>query len=61
MEGMLLVLMFGLGTVPGLLLVGTGASQLFRRYRRQSDLASGIIMIGMGAWIAVRALTVVRL
>jgi sulfite exporter TauE/SafE len=61
MEGMLLVLMFGLGTVPGLLLVGTGASQLFRRYRRQSDLASGIIMIGMGAWIAVKALAVVRL
>ena len=61
MQGMLLVLVFGLGTVPGLLLVGTGASHLFRRYRRQSDLASGMIMIGMGAWLAVRALTAVRL
>jgi sulfite exporter TauE/SafE len=60
-EGMLLVLIFGLGTVPGLLLVGTGASHLFRRYRRQSDLASGMVMIGMGAWLAVRALTAVRL
>jgi uncharacterized protein len=59
MEGMLLVLAFGLGTVPGLLLVGSGASQLFRRYRRQSDIAAGIIMIGMAVWLAVRALAAI--
>ena len=43
-----LLLAFGVGTVPGLLLVGTGAAQFFRRFRRISDILSGLLMIGMG-------------
>jgi uncharacterized protein len=39
-----LTLLFGLGTLPGLLLLGTGLSVLARRYRRHSDLLSGIVM-----------------
>jgi sulfite exporter TauE/SafE len=47
MEGGALLLAFGIGTLPGLLLVGTGASVLARRYRRHCDIFSGILMIGM--------------
>lgn len=39
-----MTLLFGLGTLPGLLLLGTGLSALARRYRRHSDLLSGIVM-----------------
>ncbi len=40
-----LTLVFGLGTLPGLLLLGTGLSVLARRYRRHSDLLAGMVMI----------------
>ena len=49
MQGGLLVLFFGLGTVPGLLLVGAGASRIFNKFRRYSDPLSGMLMIGMAA------------
>lgn len=53
-RGGLLVLAFGLGTVPGLLLVGTGASVLFGRYRRISELLSGLLMIGMSVLLTAK-------
>jgi len=46
---------FGLGTMPGLLFVGTGASQLARRFRRQSDILSGLLMLGMGMMLLAKA------
>ena len=49
------LLAFGLGTLPGLLLIGTGASQLARRFRRQSDILSGLLMIGMGLMLLMKA------
>jgi len=52
LQGAVLVAFFGLGTLPGLLLVGTGAGKLFRRYRRHSDILSGMIMIGMAVSLA---------
>jgi sulfite exporter TauE/SafE len=54
-EGGLLVLAFGLGTVPGLVLVGSGATALFRRYRKASELLSGLLMIGMSILLAGKA------
>ncbi|MCJ7830441.1 MAG: sulfite exporter TauE/SafE family protein [Desulfobacterales bacterium] len=54
-EGGLLVLAFGLGTVPGLLLLGTGAAGIARRYRAQSDLLAGVLMSGMAAYLAAKA------
>jgi sulfite exporter TauE/SafE len=45
--GAILVFVFALGTVPGLLLLGTGASGLVRRYQKQSDILSGLLMIYM--------------
>lgn len=54
-HGALMTLLFGLGTLPGLLLLGTGAARLFHRYRARMDLISGLIMIGMGVSLVVQA------
>jgi len=48
-EGGMLSLAFAAGTLPGLLLLGTGLSRIAARYRRVSDILSGMIMIGMAA------------
>ena len=55
-EGGLLLLVFGCGTLPGLLLIGTGASALARRYRKHFDLFSGMLMIAMAAALMVDAI-----
>lgn len=47
LHGAVMTLLFGVGTLPGLLLLGTGAARLFQKYRAQMDLISGLIMIGM--------------
>jgi sulfite exporter TauE/SafE len=54
-NGGLCLVAFGLGTLPGLLLIGTGASQIARRYRRESDILSGVLMLGMGMMLIVKA------
>jgi sulfite exporter TauE/SafE len=41
-------LAFGLGTLPGLLALGAGAHQLALRYRKQSDILAGMLMMAMG-------------
>lgn len=57
LEGGTLLLAFGAGTLPGLLLVGTGASVLSRRYRRHCDIFSGILMIEMAVSLLVDGIT----
>ena len=59
-EGAVLVAAFAAGTVPGLLLLGTGASRLIRRYRRQSDILAGLLMFYMGIKLAFGSLSFVR-
>jgi uncharacterized protein len=54
--GMVMLAAFGLGTLPGLLLVGLGAGRLLRRYRRASDVLSGMLMIGMAAGLAAQSI-----
>jgi sulfite exporter TauE/SafE len=54
--GAMLVAAFGVGTVPGLFLVGTVASQVARRHARMFDLLSGVLLIGMAAVLAADAL-----
>jgi sulfite exporter TauE/SafE len=44
-EGSLLALAFAAGTVPCLLLLGTGFSAIAKRFREPSDLLSGVLMI----------------
>lgn len=59
LKGAALVLAFAVGTIPGLLLLGTGASGIVRRYRRLSDILAGLLMIYMAiklAWKAVKML-----
>jgi hypothetical protein len=55
-QGGAMLLAFGLGTLPGLLLIGLGAAGLARKYRRHSDIVSGVLMIGMSASLAVSGL-----
>jgi hypothetical protein len=55
-QGISATLAFGLGTAPGLILLGTGASALFRRYRRPSDVISGILMIYMAVKMGSKAI-----
>jgi sulfite exporter TauE/SafE len=46
---------FAAGTLPGLLLLETGASRLAVRYRTYSDMLSATLMIGMAAFLFVDA------
>lgn len=54
-QGALLAGLFGVGTLPGLLLLGTGAATLFHRFRTQMEIISGLIMIGMGVSLLAKA------
>lgn len=56
LDGALLVLAFAVGTVPGLLLLGTGLSAFVRRYRRPSDVLAGLLMLFMAAMLVRKAL-----
>ncbi|RJQ58193.1 MAG: sulfite exporter TauE/SafE family protein [Desulfobacteraceae bacterium] len=57
--GGLLLLAFAFGTLPGLLILGTGLSRFARRFRRHSDLLSGILMIAMGLSLAADGLNAI--
>jgi sulfite exporter TauE/SafE len=54
-SGALLVFAFAIGTLPGLLLLGTGASGLARRYRKHTDILAGLLMVYMAAELALKA------
>jgi len=57
LRGALMLAVFGIGTLPGLLLIGTGATALARRYQRQSDIVAGMLMIAMGLSLIVKAIS----
>lgn len=54
-NGAIYMLFFGLGTLPALLIIGHGASSLIRRYRKETELFSGVLMIGMAVSLLVKA------
>lgn len=57
-KGALIMLLFGLGTLPNLLLMGTFAAQLQRLLRKPAiKLAAGLIVVAMGIGLLVQALT----
>ena len=56
LSGAAMALIFGLGTLPGLLAVGAGAAVLMNRFRQQADMLAGLIMIGMAASLLVKAM-----
>jgi sulfite exporter TauE/SafE len=55
-SGAALVFFFGIGTLPGLLVLGTGGAGIIRRYRVQSEILAGLLMIAMAARLAVGAI-----
>lgn len=59
LSGTAMTLLFGLGTLPGLLAVGAGAAIFSSRFRQQADILSGLIMTGMAAALLVRVYEVV--
>lgn len=54
-SGAAMALIFGLGTLPGLLAVGAGAAVFLNRFRQQADILAGLIMLGMAAMLMVKA------
>lgn len=48
-QGAVWTLFFGLGTLPGLLILGGGSAALWKRFRPQAELLAGLIMVGMAA------------
>ncbi len=57
LKGALMLAVFGIGTLPGLVLIGTGATALARRYQRHSDIVAGLLMIAMGLSLVVKLIT----
>jgi uncharacterized protein len=51
--GAVMCLVFGMGTLPGLLALGSGFGALMRRYREQSEMITGLIMITMALFISL--------
>ncbi|NTU52952.1 MAG: sulfite exporter TauE/SafE family protein [Chlorobiaceae bacterium] len=49
-QGVLMMLLFGLGTTPALLLVGTVAGRISQTARTRFYRLAGLIMIAMGVW-----------
>ncbi len=57
--GAAMVFAFALGTVPGLLLLGTGASGFARRYQSHSDILAGLLMIYMAGELAAKVFSAI--
>jgi len=55
LSGAVTALIFGLGTLPGMLAVGVGAAVFLNRFRQQADILAGLIMLGMAATLIVKA------
>lgn len=53
--GVAMGVVFGLGTLPGLLAVGAGAAMMFSRFRQTADLLAGLVMLAMAASLLVKA------
>ncbi|NOZ24599.1 MAG: sulfite exporter TauE/SafE family protein [Nitrospirae bacterium] len=55
LKGALMLLLFGLGTMPSLLVLGTAADKIGARMRRRFYTLSGLVVIVMGALFVLRA------
>ncbi|RJQ75434.1 MAG: sulfite exporter TauE/SafE family protein [Desulfobacteraceae bacterium] len=58
-QGALLAAFFGLGTLPALMLLGTGAGLLWQRFRPQAEIMAGLIMLGMAVSLLVNMWTAI--
>jgi sulfite exporter TauE/SafE len=57
LAGGLLLLVFGLSTLPGLMFLGGSASLLVRRYQRQFTLLAGLLMMVMSVSMFIKVLS----
>ncbi len=51
LDGSLMMMAFGAGTVPALFLAGLSASTLVRWYRRMGETLPGLLLIGIGIYL----------
>lgn len=58
--GATLMLAFGLGTLPGLLLLGRLGSGIARRHAKLFDVLSGVLLVGMAASLLVDAVVALQ-
>jgi uncharacterized protein len=58
-SGAAAALIFGLGTLPGLLAAGAGAAVFLNRFRQQADILAGLIMMGMAGILLLKAIEAV--
>ncbi len=54
-DGGLLALAFAIGTLPGLMAVGTLAARWVRQHQQLSQILAGVVMVGMAVSIALDA------
>lgn len=59
LTGGVFLLAFGVGTLPGLLLLGVGAAGLLRRYQKHSDILAGLLMLYMAISLGADAVQAV--
>ena len=58
-QGLLMLSAFGIGTLLGLLLIGTGATTLARRDQRHFDIIAGLLMIAIGLSLSIKVLSII--
>lgn len=61
LKGLMMTIAFGLGTLPAMLLLGTGIGAVMRRFQRQSDILSGIIMLAMAGKLLYRSFRMIMM
>jgi hypothetical protein len=51
LQGSLVMVVFGIGTIPALFLAGLSAATLVRLYRRLGEKLPGLILVAMGIYL----------
>jgi hypothetical protein len=60
LEGSLMMVAFGAGTIPALFLAGLSAATLVRWYRKLGERLPGLILIGIGIYLILKGTAVIE-
>jgi hypothetical protein len=60
LEGSLMMVAFGAGTIPALFLAGFSAATLVRWYRKLGDRLPGLILLGIGVYLILKGTAVIE-
>jgi sulfite exporter TauE/SafE len=59
-EGSLMMLAFGVGTIPALFLAGLSAATLVRLYRKLGERLPGLILVGVGIYLILKGTALIE-